>query len=259
MKAEIRFYSRVTGDDGLQAVRQLDEGAAEILFVKKGEGTLVLGDRILPIQANSLYFIAPGMLHCTTPVRSEEYERSVIVLSRGVLADLLPLAAYDALFLRLVDLGAVALNEEGVSQMERLLPFLEGDKLRQKVSALFWLLELADRHGDRLSASVGKVATIAAYIKEHLFEAISLEGMSEALFISKYYLCHLFKATTGISITAYILLQRVSFAKRLLATTALPISEIARSAGFSDVTYFSRVFRKSAGIPASEYRRKSKE
>jgi len=257
MSAIIRYMYRAEGADRLESVRHVHEGEAEILYIKRGEGTLLLGDRILPMQANTLYFIAPGTLHCTTPLRREDYERSVIGLSRQVLSSLFPLADYDGLFEKLLDIAAVTLDAEGEVEMERLLALFEKEEPRHRVRALFLLLELAEGRGDRLPASHSKVAAITGYIKENLSEPISLDGMSAALFISKYYMCHLFKRTTGISITAYILLQRLACAKKLLATTAHSISEIATLSGFSDAAYFSRAFRKAVGVSASEYRRKS--
>lgn len=258
MSDMIHYKHRAAGADSLESVRHIHEGEAEILYIKRGEGTLVLGDRVLPMQANTLYFIAPGMLHCTTPLRREDYERSVIGLSRTVLSSLFPLADYDGLFGRLLDTAAVTLDAEGASELEALLPLFARNEERHRVRALFSLLELADGRGDRLLASHNKVAAMTEYIRDHLSEPISLDGMSAALFVSKYYMCHLFKRTTGISITAYILLQRILLAKRLLTTTALSVSEIALMSGFSDAAYFSRAFRRSVGLSASEYRRKNK-
>lgn len=258
MSATIRYTYRAEGADSLENIRHIHGDEAEILYIKKGEGTLVLGDRILPMQENTLYFISPGMLHCTVPFRREKYERSVIGLSREVLTSLLPLADYDGLFGKLLDTAAVTLDAEGSAEMERLLPLFARDELRHRVRAFFSLLELADRRGDRLPASRNKVTVMTEYIRDHLSEPISLDGMSAALFISKYYMCHLFKRTTGISITAYILLQRISLSKRLLTTTALSITEIALMSGFSDAAYFSRAFRRSVGMAPSEYRRENK-
>ena len=259
MSITIGYKYCTAGADSLENVRHIHEDEAEILYIKKGEGTLMLGDRLLPMKANTLYFIAPGTLHCTAPLHREEYERSVIGLPREALSSLLPLADYIGLFERLLDTAAVTLDADGASEMERLLSLFAKEEARHRVRALFLLLELADGRGGKLPDSEGKVAAITEYIREHLFEPISLDRMSAALFISKYYMCHLFKATTGISITAYILLQRVSAAKRLLSATRCSISEVALMTGFSDVSYFSRVFRKVSGVSAGEYRRKNRE
>jgi AraC-like DNA-binding protein len=43
-------------------------------------------------------------------------------------------------------------------------------------------------------------------------------------------------------------------ARRLLAETDLPVREIATRLGYEDPLYFSRVFRKVVGLPATAYR-----
>ena len=46
---------------------------------------------------------------------------------------------------------------------------------------------------------------------------------------------------------------RVEKAKELIATNAMKLSDIASMVGFSDPLYFSRVFKKTAGIPPKEF------
>ena len=160
MSITIGYKYCSAGADSLENVRHIHEDEAEILYIKKGEGTLVLGDRLLPMKANTLYFIAPGMLHCTAPLHREEYERSVIGLPREALSSLLPLADYIGLFERLLDTAAVTLDADGASEMERLHSLFAKEEARHRVRALFLLLELADGRGGKLPDSEGKVAAI---------------------------------------------------------------------------------------------------
>lgn len=65
-----------------------------------------------------------------------------------------------------------------------------------------------------------------------------------------------FKAATGYSPLSYVQAMRVEEAKQLLETCDLPVDEIGRSVGYEDVTSFRRLFRRCAGMPPGDYRRK---
>lgn len=63
------------------------------------------------------------------------------------------------------------------------------------------------------------------------------------------------KAVTGKSPTKWIDEAIVSEAKILLCQSQLSISEIAMEVGFSDQSYFTRLFRKYEGVTPSDFRR----
>ena len=67
--------------------------------------------------------------------------------------------------------------------------------------------------------------------------------MSKDLFISKYYLCHLFKLETGISIYQYLTIKRIYYANQLL-NTGIPATEACFKAGFNDYSTFYRAYKK---------------
>ena len=64
------------------------------------------------------------------------------------------------------------------------------------------------------------------------------------------------KQSTGRSVGAWIDIVRIQRAKRLLSSTDLSIIDIATSVGVEDQSYFSRLFKKEAGITPSAYRKK---
>jgi len=94
------------------------------------------------------------------------------------------------------------------------------------------------------------------YIEEHYMEQISLSTLAQICFVSPSYLCTLFKKKTGLSIIDYINEIRVENAKKYLKDIKLKTFEIAELVGFSDATYFSRVFKNITGISPSDYRKK---
>ena len=69
----------------------------------------------------------------------------------------------------------------------------------------------------------------------------------------------LFREQTGKTPQEYLKLLRIKAAKRLLASQSLSnysITEICTMVGFNDISYFSRVFKKTTGYPPSEYLKK---
>ncbi|MBQ8358550.1 MAG: AraC family transcriptional regulator [Oscillospiraceae bacterium] len=92
------------------------------------------------------------------------------------------------------------------------------------------------------------------YIDANLAGSLSLRTLAETLNVSSSYLSTLFKKETGQTITEYINQRRVKHAKHLLESTRLQVQTIAQHCGIVDVQYFSRVFKRIAGMTPKEYR-----
>ena len=95
---------------------------------------------------------------------------------------------------------------------------------------------------------------LRSYLSEHYMEKISLDELSSTFFLSKFYLTKLFKEQYGVTISEYILDQRIHHAKELLRFSNKSLDEIASECGFYDLPYFSRKFKKAEGITPSAYR-----
>lgn len=96
---------------------------------------------------------------------------------------------------------------------------------------------------------------VADYLSEHCEQPVSLEELSARFFLSKSYICRIFKEITGYNIKEYANIHRIKKAKRLLEETDKSISDIAHMLGFESLTYFERVFKTYATIPPLKYRK----
>lgn len=94
-----------------------------------------------------------------------------------------------------------------------------------------------------------------AYIRAHLAEDLSLERVCAAVFLSKSYLCQIFKCLLGCTFGEYVKQQRILRARTLLASTGQSIEEIAAACGFASPTYFATVFKSAVGMTPSAFRR----
>ena len=91
-------------------------------------------------------------------------------------------------------------------------------------------------------------------IDSQLTHELSLSHIASALDLNPSYLSGIFKKETGHTITEFISLRRVEQAKNLLRTSSMQIQDVAMYCGITDANYFSKVFRKYAGVSPAEYR-----
>lgn len=108
---------------------------------------------------------------------------------------------------------------------------------------------------------IGKTPTkllkdIANYVQKHLSEPVNIEALANAMFISRTHLAVKFKKETGMTLTDFVLKEKVEESKRLLKYTDKSLSAISSYLGFSSQSHFSNVFQKYADCSPSEYRAK---
>lgn len=93
-----------------------------------------------------------------------------------------------------------------------------------------------------------------AYILANQADPIDLDKVAQAMHVSTFYFCKMFKKATGLTFTDYLSRVRVEKAKTLLLNPHLRISEIAYDVGFQSLTHFNRMFRKIVGESPTAYR-----
>lgn len=95
------------------------------------------------------------------------------------------------------------------------------------------------------------------YIKEHLREKLTLEMVASKVFMHPKYFSRIFKKEMGVAFTEYITQLRIQYACRLLETTNYPAYRISSECGFSDPSYFNRVFCAQMNMTPQTYRKKA--
>lgn len=99
------------------------------------------------------------------------------------------------------------------------------------------------------------VYAIADFLSENCDQSFPLEELASRFFLSKYYICRVFKEVTGYTINEYTNIHRIQNAKRLLEETDHTISEIADMVGYGSVTYFEKIFKTYMTISPLKYRK----
>lgn len=106
----------------------------------------------------------------------------------------------------------------------------------------------------RLVAHDRRVQHALTYIHQHTDDKIELDTLAAETCVSKDHLIRLFRHATGETPASYITRRKLERAELLLATTAMPIKNIAAQLGYDDTSYFIRVFRKHSNMTPQEYR-----
>lgn len=85
-------------------------------------------------------------------------------------------------------------------------------------------------------------------------KAITLEKVAKALGETPSAISHRLERQFGLSFSDYLNRFRIERAKEMLRRTKLPATEIGRRTGFSDLSNFTKVFKRFAGMPPAAYR-----
>jgi len=102
------------------------------------------------------------------------------------------------------------------------------------------------------------VRKVMAFIHEHYPEPLSRDQLASYAGVSERHLNRCFLQETGLAPGSYLNRYRIQKARCLLKEQDLSITEVMGSVGFSDSSYFTRVFRREVGMAPSEYQRGKK-
>lgn len=128
-----------------------------------------------------------------------------------------------------------------------------------RVVESYILLILRNCENDKQKGDIKCVVKdIKQYIDIEYSENITLKDCAELYFVNAKYLGRVFKNIVGISFHEYLNNVRCESAKRMLKSRAESITEIAFLCGYSDVTYFNRVFKRMCGMTPKEYKHMSR-
>lgn len=95
---------------------------------------------------------------------------------------------------------------------------------------------------------------VVKHIRKHLEDALRPDDLAAMVKLSPAQLDRRMKKVFQLSTSAFIRKTRIEHAAQLLATTMLPITEIALICGYGDQTSFTRQFRATVGLPPAAYR-----
>lgn len=94
------------------------------------------------------------------------------------------------------------------------------------------------------------------YIFSHLHDKISVSDIAKELYLNPNYLSDLFRKAEGITISEYILQEKLKLVKNMLIYSRYSYNEIANYLGFSSQSHLGVRFKKNTGMTLHQYREK---
>jgi len=244
----------------VEAMRSLREPL--LLWFTQGQGRITIAGQTRGYTAHNAIFIPPGTMY-GFELTGRVFGTAVHFGRDGAAHDL-PLPETPQ-HLRIRDTFAQkelqTLVDSAAREAEAGRP--AGDRAVRHYLGLVsvWLERqialTATAEAGRKPDAAGRLAGRYARLLERDFRSgMGVAEYAAALGVTPTHLSRACRAASGRP--AHALLQdRVLFeARRLLAETALPVKEVARSLGFSSPAYFTRTFQAQTGQTPSEFRRR---
>ena len=127
------------------------------------------------------------------------------------------------------------------------------------------LFRMLRQHSDASSAASRSLHALPPYklrraldfIEGQLAAPIGVGEIAAVAGTSAFHFSRAFRHAMGRPPYAYLLERRVARAKLLLATSMVPLSDVAQQCGFGGVSQFSRMFRRAAGVSPSAFRNRA--
>ena len=222
----------------------------QMILLESGRGTVEFRRRRHSVKAGSLIVLPPGCWHRYRPSKATGWT-TVWLGFGGELAD------------RLV--GGAGFDPEGEvrsissdHRFRRLMLDIVSDILERgrdnlystaaRIPSLVATL-IEARAADADGAAHAEIIHRAqSHIAEHASELVDFETLAESLGVPYRTFRYMFAKETGTSPLQYQLDIRLSRAKNLLRSTAMPISEISATLGFKTKWYFSHFFQRRAKL-----------
>ena len=99
-----------------------------------------------------------------------------------------------------------------------------------------------------------RLRKVTDLLTAHLAEELPLARLAKEAGYSIFHFSRLFKKTTGVTPSRYLIRLRVEHARLLLRETGKSIAEVGLEIGYSNPSYFAQIFRQEVGRSPSGYR-----
>lgn len=228
-----------------------------VLYVKSGKGIVTQGNiEEIPLDSGSLFTIFPRIRFRFSADAKKPLELCWILFQGSQCRKIL--------------------ESIGISLEHFVVPNISDDLIQpfytecclcnkelDSMAALGRLLLLFGQIGQRQPEQYKKyrnredvVEKVVYFIQNYYFLPLDMDMICDYIKYSRSYLSRLFNNELGMTIPQYVNQVRIWHAKNLLEQTDLTIQEISVSVGFVDAFYFSKAFKKLAGISPNQYRKK---
>jgi two-component system response regulator YesN len=150
------------------------------------------------------------------------------------------------------------LQEEQLDDMEERVrnDVMKLETAGEMKAALLAYLQQACRYiGDRkTNKSRNVIERIKSMIETRFQENVTISDIAKEVYLTTTYVCLIFKQETGMTLNDYLTKVRMETALDMLKDPANKLHDICYAIGYSEPSYFSKMFKKYTGLSPSEYR-----
>ena len=233
----------------------------ELFFIVSGKGQFLIQDQFFPVGINNLVIINPNVLHTEDSLNAQPLEYIVLGIDGIELANDENSNGQFSILDHMESVEVSGCLRNILREMEQKNTGYE-DVCQAYMEILIIRLmrstTLSVPSEPQISSGNRQCAAVRRYIDLHFKEPLTLEQLAEESHMNKYYLSHSFKREYGTSPINYMISRRIEESKYLLAETDLSMTQIAQLLGFSSLSYFSQVFRRTQSVSPLEYRQSTK-
>ena len=236
----------------------------ELFYVIDGSRRHSLNGRVTTLEPGDFYLLAPGDVHCFLRESGNDASHRDIMVTNEQWKMACDFVGAD-LFMELKNRSPVhtKITANQVRSLEALLSdFISApgeDKKRGEYANILCVELIRILLEENVHT---KEQEYPAWLKNLLdkFNQASnfIEGLPKVLSYINYnqaYLCREFKKYIGMTMTEYLNNLRLNYAAMLLQTKQESIISIASAAGFQNLSYFNRCFKKKYGMTPSAFQK----
>ena len=99
------------------------------------------------------------------------------------------------------------------------------------------------------------ITRVREYLDDHYQMPVTRNDLANVVYLNPDYLSRLFKKEMNTSINAYIIDKRIDRAKVLLEHSDMPVHAVSMEVGYSNFSYFTKLFHEKTGRTPNEFRR----
>lgn len=233
----------------------------ELFYIVGGKGQFLIQDQLYPVNVNNLVIINPGVTHTEVSLNAQPLEYIVLGIEGVELAATGDANGQFSILDHFESLEITGCLRNILREMEQKNTGYEDvcqAYMEILIIRLMRNISFAVPSAPQMMPGNRQCAAVKRYIDLHFKEALTLDQLAEEAHMNKFYLSHSFKREYGVSPINYMITRRIEESKYLLAETDLSLSQIAQLLGFSSLSYFSQVFRRTQDVTPMEYRHSTK-
>ena len=142
--------------------------------------------------------------------------------------------------------------------LKRMMESVEDGREHEKVGSTQIATETITKNSNPAGSQQSFVEESVRYIQKHFKERLTLQMVASRVYMNAQYFSRVFKRETGVTFTEYVNTLKIQYACKLLETTNYPAYRISSECGFTDPSYFNRVFYAQMNMTPKKYKKISR-